>query len=233
MNYFAHALPFLDDPYFAAGTCVPDWLSVIDRRLRVREKHAEPFLRDGDPRVVAIAGGIGQHIRDDRRFHQSRAFAEVSLQLTVLARDALGGETSFRPSFLGHLLLEVLLDASLAAEKADRLRAYYLLLESVDAAEVAAVVGRMTSRSAAKLVPLISGFRRERILWEYLEDAKLLGRLNQVMRRVRLDRLPEAFRDVLSEARRLVSCRRAELLDRIPVEPEGPAQSEGSVNTRA
>ena len=29
MNYFAHALPFLDDPYLAAGTGVPDWLSVV------------------------------------------------------------------------------------------------------------------------------------------------------------------------------------------------------------
>ena len=32
MNYFAHALPFLDRPYFVAGTAVPDWLTVADRR---------------------------------------------------------------------------------------------------------------------------------------------------------------------------------------------------------
>ena len=41
MNYFAHALPFLDDdPYFVAGTGVPDWLSVADRDVRVRLKHS-------------------------------------------------------------------------------------------------------------------------------------------------------------------------------------------------
>ncbi|MEE8452296.1 MAG: hypothetical protein V3R99_10290 [Thermoguttaceae bacterium] len=220
MNFFAHALPFLDDPYFAVGTGVPDWLSVVDRRLRVRSRHAEPFLDDPDPNIAALAGGILQHIRDDNRFHRSRAFTELSLQLTVMARDALAGETSFRPSFLGHLLLELLVDASLIAQWPDRLDVYYELLESVDVQEVAEAVGRMASRSAAKLGPLISGFRRERILWDYLEDAKLLVRLNQVMRRVRLDPLPDAFREILPEARRLVSDRVEDLISRIPVEPE-------------
>lgn len=225
MNYFTHALPFLDDPYFAVGTGVPDWLSVVDRRLRVRSKHAEPFLEDGDPKVVAIAGGILQHLRDDNRFHQSRAFAELSLQLTVMARDALAGETSFRPSFLGHLVLELLVDASLIAQWPDRLDAYYDLLESVDVTAVAEAVGRMASRPAAKLGPLISGFCRERILWDYLEDAKLLVRMNQVMSRVRLAPLPDAFRQILPEARRLVSDRMDDLMDGIPVELENPSNA--------
>ena len=220
MNYFAHALPFLDDPYFAVGTGVPDWLSVVDRRVRVRRRHAEPFLDDPDPNIVSLAGGILQHLRDDNRFHQSRAFADLSLQLAVMARDALAGETSFRPSFLGHLVLELLVDASLIAQSPDRLDAYYDLLESVDVAAVAEAVGRMASRSAAKLGPLISGFRRERILSDYLEDAKLLVRLNQVMRRVRLDPLPDAFREILPEARRLVSDRVDDLMAGIPTQPE-------------
>ena len=29
MNYFAHAIRFLDDPYFLSGTALPDWLSVV------------------------------------------------------------------------------------------------------------------------------------------------------------------------------------------------------------
>ena len=49
MNYFTHALPFLDgDPYFLAGTAVPDWMSVADRQVRVRAKLAAP-LREQSP----------------------------------------------------------------------------------------------------------------------------------------------------------------------------------------
>ena len=227
MNYFAHALPFLDDPYFAVGTGVPDWLSVVDRRIRVRSRHVDPYLDDPDPNVASLAGGILQHLRDDDRFHQNRAFAELSLQLTVVTRDALAGDTGFRPSFLGHLLLEVLVDASLIAQWPDRLAAYYELLESVDVQIVTEAVGRMATRPATKLGPLISGFCRERILSDYLEDAKLLGRLNQVMRRVRLDPLPDAFGLVLPEARRLVADQVDELMAGIPVTPEN------STNTRA
>ena len=32
MNYFAHALPFFDRPYFVAGTAAPDWLAAADRQ---------------------------------------------------------------------------------------------------------------------------------------------------------------------------------------------------------
>ena len=57
MNYFAHALPFLDRPYFMAGTSVPDWLTVVDRKVRVRSRHIEPFLGDADGQLAEVAGG--------------------------------------------------------------------------------------------------------------------------------------------------------------------------------
>ena len=65
MNYFAHGRHFIDDPYFLAGTAVPDWLSVADRRVRVRARQAEQHVASDDPRVSRIAAGIVQHCRDD------------------------------------------------------------------------------------------------------------------------------------------------------------------------
>jgi len=221
MNYFAHALAFLDgtepDPCFVAGTAVPDWLVVADRQVRVRARHVRPALGDPDPAVAALARGILQHFLDDARFHETRAFAESSLALTAASRDALGEEPGLRPGFLGHLLVELLLDAALIVESPGRLDRYYGLLDAVDAAWVQAVVNRLAPRPTARLARMICGFRRERILWDYLEDGKLLVRLNQVMRRVGLAPLPERFRDVLPEARRLVAERKAELLEGIPV----------------
>jgi len=113
MNYFAHALPFLDRPYFAAATGIPDWLTVVDRRVRLRLKLVEPFCVDADPITTAIAGGIRQHLLDDARFHATPAFVETTIAITALAREALGIGPGFQASFLGHLLVEVLLDAVL------------------------------------------------------------------------------------------------------------------------
>jgi hypothetical protein len=216
MNYFAHALHFLDRPYFLAGTAVPDWLSVADRQVRLRSKHAEAFLNDPDPCVAEVAAGTLQHLRDDAQFHSTRAFAETSLELTVRIRDVLGGETGLRPSFLGHLLVELLLDAALVADDPSRLTAYCQALDGVDAARVEAAVNRMAPRPTERLAIFIELFRRERILWDYLEDGKLMVRLNQIMRRVRLETLPNDFATILPTARRLVTDRKVELLEGIP-----------------
>jgi len=216
MNYFAHALPFLDRPYFAAGTGVPDWLPVVARRVRVRRKHVESHLEDGDPIVAEVAGGILQHIGDDARFHETRAFAELVLELTARVRDALDAESGFRPGFLGHLLVEVMLDASLAAENPGKIGEYYRALESVDPNAVEEAVNRMAPRRSDRLAGMISLFCGERILYDYLEDARLLKRLNQVMRRVQVAPLPRGFAELLPEARRMVQGRKNDLLEGIP-----------------
>ncbi len=219
MNYFAHAVAFLDQPYFIAGTAVPDWLSVVDRKIRIRSKHAVLLVDDADPVTATVARGIQQHFRDDACFHEKRAFAELWLDLTVMIRDALAGEGSLRPSFLGHLLVEVLLDASLIAEEPARLDAYYRAMDSLDAQRVQQAVNRMAPRQTGDLVWMIDRFRRERILWDYLDDDRLMIRLNQVMNRVRLSHIPDAFRRVLPEIRQRVTQQKDALLEGIPAQP--------------
>ena len=222
MNYFAHALDVLDDPYLLAGTAVPDWLNVADRGVRVRSKHALPFVADGDPRLAAVARGIVRHLQDDAWFHETAAFHEMSWRFTALARDALPDDEGFRPSFLGHILVEILLDAVLIERHPDRLEAYYRQLAGLDPGVVQSAVNRMAPRSTERLAPLIPLFIGERFLWDYADDAKLWRRLNQVMRRVGLPLLPESFRDLLPEVRRQVAEREAELLS-------PPSQSQSSL----
>jgi hypothetical protein len=216
MNYLAHALPFLEQPYFAAATGVPDWLTVVDRRVRVRMKHAEAFLEDHDPVLAAVAGGVAQHLRDDAQFHGTRAFFEVSARLSDFAQNALGDERGLRANFLGHLLCEVLLDATLAAEDEQRVKAYYKVLDKLDPAAIEAAVNRMAPRTTARLAFFIEEFRRAKILWDYREDGKLMGRLNQVMRRVGLPPLPADFAAILPAAREVVAERKEELLSGTP-----------------
>ena len=212
MNYFAHAVRFLDDPYFVAGTGVPDWLSVADREVRVRRRHLDVVLDGADPDEAAIARGIRQHLDDDAWFHETRSFVELSMALTAASRDVLGEPEGLRPAFLGHLLVELLLDATLIAENPARLEGYYRLLDIADPNRVQEVVSRIAQRPTDRLAWMIRLFCRERILWDYLDDGKLLRRLNQIMRRVQLPELPEEFLDLLPAARRLVDRNKEPLL---------------------
>jgi hypothetical protein len=118
--------------------------------------------------------------------------------------------------FLGHLLLEVLLDAALIADNVERLAEYYRVLGGVDPGQVEAALNRMATRPTQRLAAFMDLFCHERILWNYREDDTLMTRLNQVMQRVQLAPLPDAFTALLPTARKLVIERRCALLEGIP-----------------
>lgn len=212
MNYLAHGRLHLERPYFLAGTALPDWLSVVDRRVRVRRKYAEPFLEATPSIRGELAAGVVQHHVDDDWFHRNRAFSELSLEFAVVLRDTLPNDDGLRPSFLGHILVEILLDDSLAAEDPDALRKYYDTLATVDRAKVAEFVEDATGKSALALGDFISRFLDVRFLYDYADNAKLLFRLNQVMRRVGLAEIPRNLVEVLPQLRWAVQQKMNELL---------------------
>jgi hypothetical protein len=186
---------------------------VVDRRVRARSKGALSLVDDSDPRLAAIARGIVQHHADDAWFHQTPAFAELSWQFTAQIRDVLGRDDGLRPSFLGHILVELLLDAAIAEDQPGVLDAYYESLESVDAQLVQEVVNRVAAKSTPDLAKFIELFRQHRFLFDYAADDKLLYRLNQVMQRVRLAALPNELLNILPAMRASVRQRRRDLLD--------------------
>lgn len=212
MNYLAHGWRFTHDPYFLAGTAVPDWLCVADRGVRVRSKRAAEWVDDGDANRAAVARGICQHHADDRWFHETRAFAELSLDFSRQIRDVLPAEEGFRPWFLGHILVELLLDAVIIEQQPERLTAYYRALADVETAVVEGTVNRIAARATDRLAAFISLFCSERFLCDYTDDGKLLVRLNQVMRRVRLPALPATFVELLPTMRDEVRNRKVGLL---------------------
>lgn len=212
MNYFAHGRLFTAEPYFLAGTAVPDWLNVVARRVKVRSKHARPFVDHADPRLAALARGIEQHHSDDGWFHETAAFAELSWHFTAIIRDGLPADDGLRPSFLGHILVEILLDACLIEQSPEQLDAYYRAMESLDGPWLETAVGQMATGHPQSLGDFVPLFIRERFLWDYLDDGKLSYRLNQVMRRVGLTYLPDNFRGLLPEMRHGVNQRAKQLL---------------------
>jgi len=212
VNYLAHGWRFAGEPYFLAGTAAPDWLSVIDRKVRLRSKRAAEFVADDDPALAAVARGVVQHLADDAWFHATPAFNELNLAFAVEIRDALPGDEGFRPSFLGHILVELLLDATLAEEEPRRLDDYYAALAALDPNTTQRAISHLATQPTDRIAPLLPRFAAERFLYDYLDDAKLLTRLNQVMRRAGLPLLPAAIAELFPAMRQRVRERRVELL---------------------
>ncbi|MEO1524822.1 MAG: hypothetical protein AAFX06_05265 [Planctomycetota bacterium] len=224
MNFLSHALPYLDQPLVAVCTAVPDWLSVIDRKIRARERMVTAVLDQSaspnqgevidqdDEALQQVAKGILAHIRDDHWFHGTAAFTETNLQLAVELRDRLPGDRGFRPMFLGHILIEVLLDAFWIRDQPELGERYYELVEACPAETIERCVNQITGKPTDRLVTTIGRFAKSRFLFDYLDDERLLFRLNQVMQRVGLAELPESLLPWIANARELVESRREQFL---------------------
>ena len=158
MNYLAHAYRHLSDPYFAAGTALPDWMSVVDRKNRARRQYAEPVTTHSDPRIAAFARGCLQHHADDLWFHQNERFIVLSTQFAVELRELLESGLGHQAGFVGHISVELLLDAILAERHPELIDNYYAVLAALDVEVVQAAAnaicrqpGNAPSRTVAQV----------------------------------------------------------------------------------
>lgn len=210
MNYLSHGFRFVEDPYFVAGTALPDWMSVLDRRNRARSTIAAELVDSSNAELAAMARGVMQHHEDDRWFHQTVAFATLSTQFAVELRDYV--LVSHQAGFLGHIAVELLLDSVLIEDVPARLDAYYNALTQLDPATVQALAQRLLPRPVDRLQLLLPRFIAERFLADYADDAALWRRLNHVMKRVGLAPLPETVIHWLASARTRVQATADQLL---------------------
>ena len=212
MNFLCHAIPYSDQPLLAMCTGVPDWLSVVDRKIRARRKMAAMHLDSEDDELRQVAGGIVRHIDDDHWFHGTEAFVTTNLELAVQLRDRLPGDSGFRPMFVGHIIIEMLLDAGWIRRDPSIATRYYDSIIAQDANVIERCVNIITGKPTGKLVGVVQKFAEIQFLLDYLDYDLLLMRLNQVMKRVGLSALPDDLTGWLAETDQLVESRRQRLL---------------------
>ena len=200
------------------GCAVPDWLGAIDRRCRVRQRAAIPLITDDDPLVADLAGGISRHIDDDRGFHSGSKFMELTMVFALELRQILTDEPGFRPGFLGHIMIELLLDGFLHESFPDKLDQVYDFVTDGDPIAVQNVVNRMAAQPTDKLEPFFPIFLRERYLYDYIVDERLMYRVNHVLRRVKLTPTGDQILGWIPSARQRVYAAAPELLTSFALE---------------
>jgi hypothetical protein len=212
VNYLAHGFRYIADPWVVVGTALPDWLRVLARRERPRPDEVRPLCDDEDSRVASFARGVIRHFDDDRRFHGSPVFAATRGDVARELRTVLAEAAGHRPSFIAHVLVEMQLDASLAAAAPGVVDAYYSAVASLDPEEIDAVLPRLLPGRAPRLADLVRRFVAERFIDDYADPPALLRRLDRVVRSVRQPALPPVVAAVLPATRACVDARRVELL---------------------
>ncbi len=223
MNYLAHAYRFLDNPYVVAGVALPDWLSVVGRQYRARSNsakialadlhQADALASDTDRALIGdFLNGVIQHHVDDDAFHQNETFILTSAKLSVALRAIHGPDSSIRSGFLGHIVIELLLDDTLNQSDQNLLREYYRVVDSLDRKLVCKAATLAVGRDVVGLDMWIDRFVQERFLEDYSDDRRLLRRLNQIMKRVGLEQLGDETLAWLAFCREEVNRLSSELL---------------------
>ena len=212
MNSFSHALPYLDRPYFAVGCCVPDLLTAFDRKCRARKKKAADWTEDDDPLVRQVARGVVQHHLDDDWFHRGPSFQRLNQTLAVECRQRFPNDHSMRPSLIGHVVIEMLLDAYLARKFVGSLEDFYRVVGQVDPLEVQAAVNRFANRPTSRLTLAIEKFYELRYIFDYALDSGVRYRMNRVLERIGLAPLPQAAEPWIATARLRVNEHALQLL---------------------
>jgi len=217
MNCFTHALPHIDDAYMAVGCCLPDWLSACDRKCRLREKNAVKFVDDSDPIVSTIAKGVVQHHQDDDWFHQTPIFNKLILEFAVELRELFGNERTMRPSLVGHIVVELFLDAYLNEKHPGEMERFYQQVATVDSERVQDAINLFATKPTDKLVAEIKRFVDVRYLFDYATDEGVIYRINKVFKRIKLEPLGDQMLDWMPQARDRVYSNVAGLLPEYPV----------------
>jgi hypothetical protein len=213
MNYFAHGMTFIDQPYFLAGTAVPDWLNVVDRMIRVRREQLLPWADGSGSPTAQFAAGILKHLEDDEWFHKTKGFEQATREMAQSFRSHLENvQHNPRAAFLGHITTELLLDGVLIANDPRRLESYYTSLATIRPSWIEQTVSQITGRAVPSLARFCERFLDSRFLFDYLEAPKLLFRLNQVVGRIKLRPLPESTTTVITQGRRIVEQNLPDLL---------------------
>lgn len=220
MNYLAHGYRFLDSPLFLAGTAVPDWLSVADRKVRVRSRHLTARRSSLSVDSEQLVGGMLQHLNDDDLFHRSGVFLMLESEIGSRFRFRMPDPFDHRPGFLGHIVTELMLDAVLAEQQPELLRRYYSAMSEVRSDLIQQTVNLVATRPTERLASFVDRFREVEFLYDYLSNRPLMTRLNQVLTRVTLPRLDETCLPVLHEARQLLRIHGPQLLKSVE-EPTG------------
>lgn len=128
MNFIAHYYPgsHIPSPEFHLGLVLPDMVRISNKTLRLKPI-AEPLTLLESPMQV----GMNLHFDSDHFFHNTEFFKQGSTRLTELAR-SFPFQQITRSSFIGHILLELLLDRWLLIHQPAQGHSFYKSLSEVN-----------------------------------------------------------------------------------------------------
>lgn len=187
MNFIAHF--YMDrhvaDSLFFVGVSTPDWVSIFNRNIRVKEKRL-PLIMENDatPEEMSFYNGVMRHLEVDRVFHSSLFFEQETAAIGRLFKQFLPEGAVPRSFFVAHVMFELVLDKVLIQSDPSLLPAYYQHLESCPLTRMVQLTEWITSTPMPGYDGFLKKFLRKKYLYHYTDWDHLIYVLRRLLERV-------------------------------------------------
>lgn len=180
MNFLSHFyLDGSNDHKLNFGLLFPDFLGIIDRSVKVHQ-----LLPEIDEKEESFKHGISLHVRADAIWHNSDYFKFKTELIGDVLRDFEFYEKPYRPFFMTHVMLEILLDRMLLLQKPDLATGMYNSLEGL---EKQWIIQLFSNEKLSENMPkFVSNFTDSRYVYKYSDNAHFIYALNRLFKRVGL-----------------------------------------------
>jgi len=181
MNFLSHF--YLDrqssDSLFVSGTCTPDLMSIFSRAVRV--KHQSLIIPIG---TETFYQGVLRHYAADKAFHTCDFFLEESHAITLFLREHFTSNQVHRTFFIGHVLVELMIDKVLIAQDETLVSDFYAHLETVTAHKLAESTQYFVDKPLLGYEAFLQRFIQNRYLFHYSKYEYIIFVLKQIVQRV-------------------------------------------------
>lgn len=187
MNFIAHF--YMDrhvaDDLFFVGVSTPDWVSIFDRSIRVKENRM-PLIMENDASRAELSfyNGVLRHLEVDRVFHSSAFFEEETRIIGDLFKQYFPNGEVQRSFFVAHVMFELVLDKVLIQADPSLLPAYYQHLSNCHLREICRLTEWITRTPMPGYDGFVKKFIKRKFLYKYTDCEHLIYVLRRLLERV-------------------------------------------------
>lgn len=182
MNFLSHfyLTQGQPSPYYTLGSVLPDLLRIHNSEWKVHLK-IQPDTKS--PELNELLRGWHLHVESDRLFHNSPYFHQHTQAIRIQIRTILSRKP-FRPFFLAHISLELLLDHLLLTAGQVDPELFYSRLEECDPRTLDQFFDHVGIPKHQTFYPFYKNFCQIRYLNDYRKMDNLAYAINQIGKRV-------------------------------------------------
>jgi len=191
MNFLSHY--YFDrtnnDAHVVMGTVLPDLVKNAAKESNLYPQKNE-FLFKGNPDEENLLLGWKRHLAVDLLFHSSNFFLEKTTELKQLIKPIVEN-TPFRPSFLAHIGLELLLDHLLVEHNLIQVKHFYEKLSAVEEESLSDFLAHCNLKNPEVFFNFLEKFISSKYLLSYQKLENISYALNRICMRLWPETLDE------------------------------------------